>query len=424
MTFSTFGQRFARHTGARELMDDLGAAMAGGSEMKMLGGGNPAHIPEVQALFRERLQHVSTDDVLFKRMLANYPAPAGEEHFRAALAALLNREYGWDLTEKNVALTGGSQSSFFLLFNLFAGPSAGPTPDKKVLLPLTPEYIGYADLGVAENMLLSYQPEIDMLDDHLFKYRVDFDSLAAAPNPADLGAVCVSRPTNPTGNVLTDREMERLTVFARERNIPLIVDNAYGAPFPGIIFSDIRPVWQSGTILCLSLSKIGLPGVRTGIVIADEDVIDALTSMNAVLSLAVSSVGPVLAQSIVETGEILRLSRELIRPYYESKAMRAVDWCRESLDGLDFHIHKPEGALFLWLWFPGLPVSSEVLYQRLKRRGVLVIAGQHFFPGLQKRWSHTRECIRVTYSQDDDMVRDGIAIIADEVKRIVAEADV
>ncbi len=419
MKFSKFGQRFARSTGARELMDDLGAAMSGGSSVRMLGGGNPAHIPEVQELLRGRLNDVAADDALFKRMLANYPAPGGEEHFRAALAALLNREYGWDLTEKNIALTGGSQSSFFLLFNLFAGPMPGGAAPKNILLPLTPEYIGYADLGVAEDMLCSKQPDIDLLDDNMFKYRVDFDSLNDGSDSRldNLGAICVSRPTNPTGNVLTDSEMSHLAEFAASRDVPLIVDNAYGAPFPGIIFSEIKPVWNPDTILCLSLSKIGLPGVRTGIVVANEDVVDALTSMNAVLSLAVSSVGPVLAQSIVETGEILKISREVIRPFYEAKALQSVQWCREYLDGIDFRIHKPEGALFLWLWFPGLPISSEELYQRLKQRGVLVIAGQHFFPGLQDEWQHTEECIRVTYSQDEVMVREGIEIIAEEVKR-------
>jgi len=418
MKLSKFGQRFARKTGARELMDDLGAAMSGGSDVKMLGGGNPAHIPEVQELFRKRLTDVSADDTQFKRMLANYPSPAGEDHFRAALAGMLNSEYGWDLTKDNVALTSGSQSSFFLLFNLFGGESAEGM--KNILLPLTPEYIGYADLGLSAEMLVSSQPDIDLLEDQMFKYRVDFDSLNKFD---DLGAVCVSRPTNPTGNVLTDNEITRLSAYAAERDAPLIIDNAYGAPFPGIIFSDVNPVWDNNTILCMSLSKIGLPGVRIGIVIANTDVIDALTSMNAVLSLAVGSVGPVLVQSLVETGEILRISKDVIRPYYQQKAENAVAWCHESLDGVDYRIHKAEGALFLWLWFPGLPISSNELYQRLKARGVLVLDGSHFFPGLEADgWQHTKECLRVTYAQDDVSVREGIAVIGEEVKRAFADA--
>ena len=35
-------------------------------------------------------------------------------------------------------------------------------------------------------------------------------------------------------------------------------------------------------------------------------------------------------------------------------------------------IHKPEGAIFLWLWFKDLPITTELLYQRLKKRGVFL----------------------------------------------------
>ena len=64
---------------------------------------------------------------------------------------------------------------------------------------------------------------------------------------------------------------------------------------------------------------------------------------------------------------------------------------------LPYRIHRPEGAIFLWLWFEGLPITSEELYQRLKARGLLVVPGQNFFPGMDDNWSHKDECIRVSY---------------------------
>ena len=76
--------------------------------------------------------------------------------------------------------------------------------------------------------------------------------------------------------------------------------------------------------------------------------------------------------------------------------------------------------MFLWLWFENLPVSSQQLYERLKARNVLVVPGHHFFPGLEDDWQHRHECIRMTYSSDEDLVARGIAIIADEVQRIYA----
>ena len=119
---------------------------------------------------------------------------------------------------------------------------------------------------------------------------------------------------------------------------------------------------------------------------------------------------------MVSSGEVLQISRNLIRPFYRSRAEQAVEWLHTDLSGYPFYVHKPEGAIFLWLWFPDLPISSQGLYRRLKQRGVLVIAGEHFFPGLEGEWRHQHECIRVTYSQDEDSVRAGIRAIAEEVK--------
>ena len=132
-----------------------------------------------------------------------------------------------------------------------------------------------------------------------------------------------------------------------------------------------------------------------------------------------------LAEPLVRSGEILSLSRDVVCPFYKAKMERAVAAFREAMgeDSCRWYVHKPEGAMFLWLWFPDLPVTSLELYQRLKSRGVLVVSGHYFFPGLpEDGWRHRHECLRVTYSQDDDRVAEGLRIIADEVKAVWREA--
>ena len=410
---SEFGKKFTGKLGIKELMDDLGNALAGNRSMLMLGGGNPSHIPEVQDVFRKRMSDILRRPGDFERLIGNYDSPQGKQEFLKALAALLRKQFGWDVTSANIALTNGSQNSFFFLFNMLAGRFGGGRR-KKVLFPLTPEYIGYVDVGLAENFFAATRPDIERLDGAMFKYRLDIDALRV---DEEVGAVCVSRPTNPTGNVVTDDELAALAETARANGVPLIIDNAYGTPFPNIIFADVQPLRDDKTIVCMSLSKLGLPALRTGIVIANEDVIRAVSGMTAVMSLAPGGMGAALALDMVEDGEIIRLSREVIRPYYYRKAMRAVEQVRVELDGTAFAIHKPEGAIFLWLWFEGLPITDQELYERLKRRGVLVVPGHYFFPGISGDWQHTHECIRVTYAQDDDVVERGLGIIADEVKK-------
>ena len=232
-----------------------------------------------------------------------------------------------------------------------------------------------------------------------------------------MAALCVSRPTNPSGNVLTNSEVHRLAAIARASSVPLIIDNAYGVPFPGILFRDAAPIWDENIILTLSLSKLGLPNTRTGIVVARPEIIRAVASMTAIVGLANCSIGQAIVLPLVKSGEILRLAREVVRPFYERKSRLAREWIAQFFDdGLDYHVHVSEGALFLWLWFRGMKISAETLYSRLKERGVLIVPGHYFGVGAED-WRHGHECIRLSFAMDEASVREGIAILAQEVAK-------
>ncbi|EGR1479117.1 valine--pyruvate transaminase [Vibrio parahaemolyticus] len=411
MQFSKFGEKFNQYSGITQLMDDLNDGLRTPGAI-MLGGGNPAAIPAMLDYFHQASEEMLASGELVAA-LTNYDGPQGKDVFVKALTQLFRETYGWDISEKNISLTNGSQSGFFYLFNLFAGQQ----PDglhKKVLLPIAPEYIGYGDAGIDEDIFVSYHPEIELLDNGLFKYHVDFEKLTVDDSVA---AICASRPTNPTGNVLTNEEVRKLDKLARENNIPLIIDNAYGLPFPNIIFEDVEPFWNENTILCMSLSKLGLPGVRCGIVIASEEITQALTNMNGIISLAPGSVGPALANHIIAKGDLLKLSSEVIKPFYKQKSQRAVELLQQAITDERFRIHKPEGAIFLWLWFDELPITTMELYQRLKARGVLIVPGEYFFIGQKDEWDHAHQCLRMNYVQDDEMMQKGITIIAEEVEK-------
>ncbi|NOI02741.1 valine--pyruvate transaminase [Vibrio kanaloae] len=415
MQFSKFGEKFNRYSGITRLMDDLNDGLRTPGAI-MLGGGNPAAIPAMLDYFNQASADMLANGELIAA-LANYDGPQGKNSFIKSLAAMLKETYGWDISEKNISLTNGSQSGFFYLFNLLAGQQ----PDgshKKILLPIAPEYIGYGDAGIDDDIFISYHPEIELLENRQFKYHVDFEQLKVDDSVA---AICASRPTNPTGNVLTDEEVRKLDKLARENNIPLLIDNAYGLPFPNIIFEDVEPFWNENTILCMSLSKLGLPGVRCGIVIASEEVTQALTNMNGIISLAPSSVGPAIANHMIEKGDLLRLSSEVIKPFYKEKSLRAVELLQEAIDDPRFRIHKPEGAIFLWLWFDELPITTMELYDRLKDRGVLIVPGEYFFIGQEDEWDHAHQCLRMNYVQGDEAMQKGISIIAEEVKKAYSE---
>lgn len=412
--WSLFGERLCGGSGIGELMQDLGEALArGGDRVRMLGGGQPASIPEMAEVWRNRLERLTAEPGAWERVLGHYGPPAGDPAFREAVADLFRRQFGWDLTAEHVAVTTGGQTALFFLFNALAGRFADGR-QRQVLLPLVPEYIGYANQSVGGQLFRGVRPRLECSGGHDFKYRIDFDALEVDDSVA---AFCVSRPTNPTGNVLTDEEVAELLRLARRHDLPLIIDGAYGAPFPGAIFTSATPIWDEQVVLTLSLSKLGLPGTRTGIVIARPELIRGVASMTSIVGLANANLGQAITRPLIESGEILRLSREVVRPYYRDKAVQARRWIDELFDdSLPYRVHRSEGAFFLWLWLEGLPIASRELYERLKARDVLVVPGNEFFFGLgEDPWPHRQECLRISFAMPDQVVRDGLRVIAEEV---------
>ncbi|MGP4789502.1 valine--pyruvate transaminase [Psychrobacter sp. 1Y11] len=442
MKFSKFGQKFIQPTGISQLMDDLGDALKSDEPVNMLGGGNPARIDAVNELFLETYQALGNDGSFHNEInstatssMANYSNPQGDAAFIDALVGFFNRHYDWNLTSENIALTNGSQNAFFYLFNLFGGAFVddaldessqdkdSQSVDKSILLPLAPEYIGYSDVHVEGQHFMAVLPHIDEVahdgEEGFFKYRVDFEALENLPELKEgrIGAICCSRPTNPTGNVLTDEEMAHLAEIAKRYEVPLIIDNAYGMPFPNIIYSDVTLNWDYNTILCFSLSKIGLPGVRTGIIVAAPEVIEAVSAMNAVVNLSPTRFGASIATPLVNNDAIKDLSDNDIRPFYQQQAKTAVALLKNELGDYPLSIHKPEGAIFLWLWFKDLPISTSELYEILKEKGTLIVPSEYFFPGVDvSDYRHAHECIRMSIAADEDTLEKGIAVIGEVVR--------
>lgn len=419
--FSVPGQKLTAHSGILELMDDLGRAMTEKPDMLMLGGGNPAAVPAMQSLWRTRMQELLAEEQSFDRMLGNYDPPQGNPAFIQALADLLNRSFQWQLGPQNLAVTNGGQSAFFFLFNLLAGRFEGHR-HRKILLPLAPEYIGYADQGMDTGMFAACPPEITWpqgIDSRIFKYRIDFNAVKTRLKREDIAAIALSRPTNPTGNVLTDQEILQLSQLAEEYRIPLIIDNAYGAPFPGVIFTEARPFWAPHVILTLSLSKLGLPGTRTAVVIGPPQITSAVSSMTAICGLANGNIGQQLVLPLIRSGQILELGPRHLIPFYAEKSRLAQGWIREffNAEKVDWALHASEGAFFHWLWLRGLKITTRELYARLKERNVLIVPGEYFFFGLEHDSAHRHECLRLNFSQPAHVVREGLRVIAEEAAK-------
>jgi len=412
-----FGDRMSRLTGVRAIMKDIIETLRSGKgqEFINLSAGNPVLLPEVEQLWRECTEQLLSSPE-YGEVVCRYGSSQGYQPFIDVIVEDFNSRYGLNLSDRNILVTPGSQSIYFYAANAFGGYT-GDGQLKQIVLPLSPDYTGYGGVSLIPEAVFAYQPTLEVdAAAHRFKYRPDFSQLAIDKNT---GCVIFSRPCNPTGNVLTQEEVEKIAALAAPHDVPVFVDSAYAPPFPALNYTDMTPVFGENIVHCISLSKAGLPGERLGIAIGNENIIQVLEAFQTNACIHSPRYGQAIAARAIGSGALADISTEVIRPHYQNKftILEATLDAAMPAD-LPWFLHRGEGAIFAWIWFQDLPVSDWELYQELKTVGVIVVPGHSFFPGLKQEWPHKQQCLRISLTATDEEIAEGMKRLAGVVRRI------
>ncbi len=418
-----FGAQMSNLTGVRAIMKDIIETLQAGEgkEFINLSAGNPLILPAVEQLWRD-----CTADLLasseYGDVVCRYGSSQGYGALISAIASDFNRRYGLNLSERNILITPGSQSLYFYAANAFGGYTSSGNL-KQIVLPLSPDYTGYGGVSLTPEALIAYKPRLDIDESaHKFKYRPDFSQLAITE---DTGCVIFSRPCNPTGNVLTQEEVQKIAALAAPYNVPVIIDSAYGPPFPALNFTEMTPVFGENIIHGMSLSKAGLPGERIGVAIAHESWIQVLESFQTNMCIHPSRYGQAIAARAINSGALADISTSVIRPFYQNKFSVLEATLNQTMPkNLPWFLHRGEGAIFAWLWLKDIPITDWELYQQLKQVGVIVVPGSSFFPGLQEDWTHKQQCLRISLTASDQEIAIGMQRLAKVTEQVYQRSSV
>jgi valine--pyruvate aminotransferase len=374
-----------------------------------LSPGNPLVLPEVDAMWREfALDIVHSKE--FSEIIGRYGMTQGFDPFIDAVVETYNRLYNWNIKRENVLITAGTQPLYFMAANTFAGHESTTGTMRKIVVPMVPDYTGYDGVVLNEESIVGFQPRMEIIGDHEFKYRIDLDAVRIDSSSA---AILCSRPCNPTGNIFTDDEMRTLSDYAKKWDIPLMVDSAYAPPFPNLAFVPMELLYNENTLHCVSLSKAGLPGERVGYVIGHERYIEALEPFYSNMGIHSSRFGQAIAARAFISGRLAELSNDVIKRFYQRK----LDIFRESLHKhlpmeIPWYLHRGEGTLFSWLWIDTEQMYDLTMYQTLKSGGLLCVPGSTFFPGLRGDYPHKHRCLRFSMTAPDEHLELAAKVVA------------
>jgi len=412
-----FGNQMSNLTGVRAIMKDIIETLRAGQgqEFINLSAGNPVILPEVEQLWRDCTAQL-LDSSEYGEVVCRYGSSQGYDRLIDAIANDFNQRYNLNLTERNILITPGSQSIYFYAANAFAGYTESGAL-KQVVLPLSPEYTGYGGVSLIPEAVVAYKPSLEIDESaHRFKYRPDFSQLSINQ---DTGCVIFSRPCNPTGNVLTNEEVQKIAYLAAPFDVPVLIDSAYAPPFPALNFTEMTPLFGENILHCMSLSKAGLPGERVGVVIGDPQLVGVLESFQTNMCIHSPRYGQAIAARAIASGALADIATNVIRPHYQHKFEVIENTLDQSMPkDLPWFLHRGEGAIFAWLWLKDLPISDWELYQQLKQVGVIVVPGSSFFPGLREDWSHKHQCLRISLTATDAEIETGMQRLAKLVQQV------
>lgn len=161
--------------------------------------------------------------------------------------------------------------------------------------------------------------------------------------------IILSFPHNPTTMVVDIDFFEKLVSFAREHNIMVVHDLAYGdIVFDGYQAPSLLQVkgGKDVGVEFFSLSKsYNMPGWRVGFAVGNPDMLAALAKLKSYFDYGVFQ--PIQIAAIIALNEDQSCVKETVETY-----KRRRDTLINGLKRIGWEIEKPKGTMFVWAEIP------------------------------------------------------------------------
>lgn len=338
------------------LVQKVNTALAEGRDVINLGQGNPDQPTPPHII--KALQEAAENPLNHK-----YPPFRGIAELRQAAADFYKREYNVDINpDTEVAILGGTKIGLVEL------PLAILNPGDTMLLPDPgyPDYLSGVVLGDVNFEVLPLFAENSFLPDY-----------AALPDNIKEKAklLYLNYPNNPTGGTATIEFFEETVRFAKEHNIIVSHDFAYGA----IGFDGNKPVSflqadgaKDVGIEMYTLSKTyNMAGWRIGFAVGNADIIAAI---NLIQDHLFCSQFPAVQQAAAIALSASQECANELRATYERRRNVLI----EEAQRIGWHVTAPKGSFFAWLPVPVGYTSEQFAELLLDKADIAVAAGNGF----------------------------------------------
>jgi GntR family transcriptional regulator/MocR family aminotransferase len=301
---------------------------------------------------------------------------------------------------EDILITAGSQQALSLVSQLLLNPG-------DVILVESPTYAGALDLFRALDFKVVGIPvdgqgmQVEGLEKLLQQHHPKL--IYTIPNFH-----------NPTGTCLNSARRRQLLVLADRYNVPILEDDFVGdLRYEGRSQPALKALDPGGRVIYVStFSKMLMPGLRVGFLVAEGPVYDSLVDFKRVNELATSNLIQHALEAYVTVGRYQAHLHRSCQIFRKRRDVMVAAIQRYLPAGVQFDI--PQGGLFIWLSLPkGL--TSEALLPFAWEDGADFAPGSPFFP----EESESSNWLRLNFvAQAPAEIEEGIKRLGKAMKRL------
>ena len=265
--------------------------------------------------------------------------------------------------ENNVLVTSGSSEAIFLSAVLTVSEG-----DKVVMM--TPNYLSFNGIAEALGAEVDY---VSLIKKE--KWEWDIDKLTEVVEDKTK-VISICNPNNPTGSVLSSKQMKDIIEIASKVDAYILVDEVYiGAELSSDKTKSFLGMYEK-TIVTSSLSKsYSHPGLRIGWIISDKSFVQEAWAVKDYITIASSSLSQHIASKVLEPETISRL-RSRTSELLNGNLKTFSDWILPYSNHLSFL--KPEAGGFAFVEYDMDMNSTDLIHDLRTNEGVFIVPGDSF----------------------------------------------
>jgi len=291
-----------------------------------------------------------------------YGNPRGSSLLREKVAAMLKSERGLAVSAQNICITRGSQSGIYISARTLISPG-----DTVLVESLTYE-AAVAALSACGARIVSVKLDHEGVDVADVERQCRAHSVKAI--------FLTPHHQFPTTVALRPQRRLRLLELSRQFGFAIIEDD-YDHEFhfesqPLLPMASYAP---SRVIYVGSLSKLLLPALRIGYIVAPEPFIDAVAHTVSLIDSMGNTLTENAAADLIESGELRRHARKVFQIYAARRQAFAKSLTEVLGDLVNFRM--PDGGLAFWLTFKRV-ADLDRMEARLPGLGVRVADSRSF----------------------------------------------